>query len=74
MGSCFGSIFGGCHQGPITSTRPTFFNPTSWAWESGPARLFLNPISCPPALGYGECGQGLYRFLDQARYPHGYLV
>ena len=27
---------------------------------------FLNPISCPPALGYGERGQGLYRFLDHA--------
>ena len=35
---------------------------------------FLNPISCPPALGYDERGQGLYRFLEQARYPHGYLV
>ena len=35
---------------------------------------FLNPINCPPALGYDERRQGLYRFLDQARYPHGYLV
>ena len=58
---------------PITSIRPAYFNPASWAWESGPAPLFLNLISCPPALGYGEHGQGLYRFLDQVRYPHGHL-
>ena len=25
----------------------------------------LNPISCPLTLGYGEHGQGLYRFLNQ---------
>ena len=43
MSSCFGPIFGGFHQGPITSTGPAFFNPTSWAWESGPARLFFKP-------------------------------
>ena len=24
MGSCFGPIFGGCHQGPIASTGPVF--------------------------------------------------
>ena len=30
---------------------------------------FLNPISCPPALGYGERGQGLYRFLNRVRLP-----
>ena len=41
MGSCFGPIFRGCHQGPITSTGPVSFNPASWAWESGPARLFF---------------------------------
>ena len=39
----------------------------------GLCAYFLNSISCPPTLGYGERGQGLYRFLDQARYPHGYL-
>ena len=31
MGFCFGSIFGGCHQGPITSTGLASFNPASWA-------------------------------------------
>ena len=24
MDSCFGPIFGGCHQGPIASTGPVF--------------------------------------------------
>ena len=43
MSSYFGPIFGGCHQGPITSTGPAYFNPASWAWESGPARLFFKP-------------------------------
>ena len=32
---------------------------------------FLNPISCPPALGYGERGQGLYHFLNRVRLPRG---
>ena len=32
---------------------------------------FLNPISCPPALGYGERGQGLYRFLNRVLLPRG---
>ena len=41
MDSCLGPIFGGCYQGPITSTGPASFNPASWAWESGPARLFF---------------------------------
>ena len=41
MGSCFGPIFGGCHQGPITSTGSASFNPARWDWESGPARLFF---------------------------------
>ena len=34
---------------------------------------FLNPISYPPALGYGERGQGLYRFLNRVRLPRGRL-
>ena len=38
----------------------------------GPTRLFLNPISCPPALGYGERGQGLFRFLNKVRLPCGH--
>ena len=33
---------------------------------------FLNPIICPPALGYGERGQGLYRFLNRVRLPRGH--
>ena len=32
---------------------------------------FLNPISCPPALGYGERGQGLYHFLNRVQLPRG---
>ena len=32
---------------------------------------FLNPISCAPALGYGERGQGLYRFLNRVRSLRG---
>ena len=49
MGSCFGPIFGGCHQGPITSTGPASFNPASWAWESGLTRLFFKPNQLPPS-------------------------
>ena len=45
------------------------FNPGSWAWEVGLRAYFLNPISYPPALGYGERGQGLYRFLNRVRLP-----
>ena len=33
---------------------------------------FLNPISCPTTLGYGERGQGLYRFLNRVRLPRGH--
>ena len=47
MGSCFGPYFGECHQGPITSIGPASFNPVSWAWESGPARLFFKPNQLP---------------------------
>ena len=32
---------------------------------------FLNPISCPQALGYSKHGQGLYRFLNRVRLPRG---
>ena len=32
---------------------------------------FLNPISFPPALGYCERGQGMYRFLNRVRLPGG---
>ena len=53
-------------------TRPAYkssFNPVSWNWGVGLHAYFLNPISCPPALGYGERGQGLYRFLNRVRLP-----
>ena len=39
--------------------------PFPWAWRVGLHAYFLNPISCPPALGYGERVQGLYRFLNR---------
>ena len=45
------------------------FNPASWAWGVGLCAYFLNPISCPPALGYGERWQGLYRFSNRVRLP-----
>ena len=73
MSSCFGPIFGGCHQGPVTSTGPPFLILHLGLGRVGLCAYFLNPISYPPALGYGERGQGLYRFLDQARYPYDYL-
>ena len=49
MSSCFGPIFGGYHQGPITSTGPASFNSASWDWESGPVRLFFKPNQLPPS-------------------------
>ena len=49
MSPCFGPIFGGCHQRPIISTGPASFNPASWAWESGHARLFFKPNQLPPS-------------------------
>ena len=39
MGSCFGPIFGGCHQGPIASTLPAF-NPVL-GLRLGPAHLLF---------------------------------
>ena len=45
MGSCFGPIFGGCHQGPIASARPVF-NPVL-GLRLGPAHLlFQTPSEC----------------------------
>ena len=47
MSSCFGPIFGGCHQGPIATTGPVFnpvFGLASWACVP----IISNPISCPP--------------------------
>ena len=44
--------------------------PFPWARRVGMRTYFLNPISCLPALGYGERVQGLYHFLNQVRLPH----
>ena len=43
--------------------------PFPWAWRVGLCAYFLNPISFPPALGYDERVQGLYRFLNWVRLP-----
>ena len=62
----------GLRQEPGHFTGPaykSYFNPASWTWGVGLRAYFLNSISCPPALGYGECGQGLYRFLNRMRLP-----
>ena len=59
-------------QDPGRFTRPAYkssFNHASWAWEVGLHAYFLNSISCPPALGYGERGQGLYRLSNRVRLP-----
>ena len=64
----------GLRQGPGRFTGPPYkspFSPASWTWGVGLRTYFLNPINCPPALGYSEHGQGLYRFLDRARFPRG---
>ena len=64
-------VLGLCQE-PRCFTRPAYkspFNPTSWAWRVGLCAYFLNPISCPPTLGYGESGQGLYRFSNRVRLP-----
>ena len=55
----------GRYRGPGRLTGPIL----SLGLASGAARLFLNPISCPPALVYGERLQGLHRFLDWMRLP-----
>ena len=64
----------GLRQGPGSFTGHVYkspFNPASRTWGVGLRAYFLNPISCPPALGYNEREQGLYRFLDRVRFPHG---
>ena len=43
MGSCFGPLFGGCHQGPIASTGP-IFNPVL-GLRLGPAHLLFQTPS-----------------------------
>ena len=61
----------GLRQEPSLFTGPSykyFFNPAPWTWGVGLRTYFLNPT---PALGYGERGQGLYRFLNRVRLPRG---
>ena len=40
-----------------------------WAWRVGLRAYFLNLISCPSALVYGERVQGLYCFLNRVQLP-----
>ena len=64
----------GLHQKPDRFTDPSYkssLNSVSWAWGVGMHAYFLNLISCPLALGYGERGQGLYHFLNRVRFPRG---
>ena len=64
----------GLRQEPGRFTRPaykSYFNHASWTWGVGLHTYFLNPINCPPTLGYGERGQGLYRFLNRVQLPRG---
>ena len=64
----------GLRKEPSRFTRPAYkssFNPASWTRGVGLRAYFLNPISCPSALGYDEHGQGLYHFLNRVRLPHG---
>ena len=64
----------GLRQGPGHFTGLAYkspFTPASRTWGVGLRAYFLNPISCPPALGYSERGQGLYHFLDRVRFPRG---
>ena len=56
-----------CAGGPGVSMSFPF----SWAWRVGLSAYFLNPITCPLALGHGERGQRLYCFLNRVRLPHG---
>ena len=45
MSSCFGPIFGGCHQGPIASTGPVFN--LVLGLRLGPAHLLFQTPSIP---------------------------
>ena len=53
------------------SAYKSFFNLASWTWGVGLHAYFLNTIRCPLSLGYGERGQGQYRFLNRVRLPRG---
>ena len=71
LGSCFGLVPGARHfTGPAYKSS---FKPASWASGVGLRAYFLNPISCPPSLSYGERGQGQYRFLNRVRLARGCL-
>ena len=64
----------GLRQEPRRFTGPAYkssINPASWTQGVGLRAYFLNPIRLSPALGYGEHGQGLYRFLNRVRLPRG---
>ena len=69
MGSCFGLIFGGCHQGPIASTGPVS-NPVLGLRLGLGHLLFQTPSVAPPPPPpqplTKQVRQGLYRFSDQA--------
>ena len=45
--------------------------PFPWAWRVGLRVYFLNPISCPPTLGYGVSrpNPGPTRLADPNRFP-----
>ena len=64
-------VLGLCQEPGIFtgSAYKSSFNLASWTWKVGLRAYFLNPISCPPALGCGKHGQGLYRFLNRVRLP-----
>ena len=55
MSSCFGPIFGGCHQGPIASTGPVF-NPVL-GLRLGPAHLLFQTPSVSKKNICFKCGQ-----------------
>ena len=56
----------GLRQKPGHFTGPAYkssFNPASRTWGVGLRDYFLNPISCPPTLGYSKRGQRVVSFL-----------
>ena len=55
MGSCFGPIFKGCHQGPIASTGPVF-NPVL-GWRLKPRHLLFQTPSVTILKFYGYIGK-----------------
>ena len=59
-------VLGRC-QGPGRFNKLTSF----LGLVSGPTCLFFKPYQLAPALGYGERGQRLHRFLNRMRLPRG---